>query len=208
MRNNRDRIFIIKSINYSEADKIITVFGQKRGKFSILAKGVRKINSKNRGNIQTFSIADISYYQGSGMPILLESSQVFSVDYESINTDNIHRILVLLNKLTAEDVPNEKIFDSLEAIVNRSGDIESVNKFRTLFLLYEGLLGDMGVCSICQNTQDLYINNSLITICKDCIKKGNLDNRNFLKGDKEIYSNNKYTNLLDNYIKRIIEEGV
>jgi len=38
---NRDTVTVIKSINYSEADKILTVFGREFGKFSLFAKGIR-----------------------------------------------------------------------------------------------------------------------------------------------------------------------
>ncbi len=35
---NRDIVTVIKSINYSEADKILTVFGKERGKFTLFAR--------------------------------------------------------------------------------------------------------------------------------------------------------------------------
>jgi DNA repair protein RecO (recombination protein O) len=207
MRNKRDRIFVIKSINYSEADKIITVFGRERGKFTLLAKGVRKLTSKNRGNIQTFSVADISYYEGSGMPLLLETSQVATLDYSNIDTNNAQRVLQMLNRLTVDDAPNEKVFDALESIVLKGLTIEYVNKFRTIFLLVEGILSDLSICHICLSNEKLMVDkHNLESICESCILNGNLNRDRFIPANKDIYSNIEYTLVLDKYIKKVIEE--
>ena len=77
---SRDIVTVIKSVNYSEADKILTVFGKNSGKFTLFAKGIRKINSKNRGNMQTLSTSSISYYEGRGMPLLTESKLINCID--------------------------------------------------------------------------------------------------------------------------------
>ena len=42
---NKDIVTVIKSVNYSEADKVLTIFGREYGKFAVFAKGIRKINS-------------------------------------------------------------------------------------------------------------------------------------------------------------------
>ncbi|MDD4382409.1 MAG: DNA repair protein RecO, partial [Candidatus Dojkabacteria bacterium] len=86
---NKDIVTIIKSINYSEADKILTVFGREYGKFSLFAKGIRKINSKNRGNMQTLCTSNIAFYQGKGMPVLTESQLVRTLDLDKLNVKNV-----------------------------------------------------------------------------------------------------------------------
>ncbi|HRY22702.1 MAG TPA: DNA repair protein RecO, partial [Candidatus Dojkabacteria bacterium] len=95
---SKDLVTVIKSVNYSEADKILTVFGKHSGKFTLFARSIRKINSKNRGNMQTLSTSEISFYEGRGMPLLTESQLVRSVDTEHLNVENIRRILFMLNK--------------------------------------------------------------------------------------------------------------
>lgn len=207
MRNRRDRVFIIKSINFSEADKIITVFGRERGKFNILAKGVRKLTSKNRGNIQTFSISDISYYQAEGLPLLLETEQVAVVDYKAIQPKNAQRILVILNKLLPEDYPNTKVFDSLEVIVKGNASVELINKFRTIFLIQEGLISDLSVCSSCLSADEIYLDKyTLEPLCKNCILNGNLNKEKYLKTCGDLYKETEYTNAIDRYISKVIEE--
>jgi DNA repair protein RecO (recombination protein O) len=91
---SKDTIIIIKSVNYSEADKVLTVFGKLNGKFALFAKGIRKINSKNRGNMQTLCISDISFYEGKGLPVLTESQLIYSPDTDVLKnkTENLKRV--------------------------------------------------------------------------------------------------------------------
>ena len=110
---SRDIVTVIKSVNYSEADKILTVFGRERGKFTLFAKGIRKINSKNRGNMQTLCTSSISFFEGKGMPLLTESQLECTLDIEHLHVQNVRRILFLLNKFIIEGEQYPPLFDSL-----------------------------------------------------------------------------------------------
>ncbi|MCK9368638.1 DNA repair protein RecO [Candidatus Dojkabacteria bacterium] len=209
MRNYKDRVFVIKSTNFGEADKIITVFGKEKGKLSLVAKGVRKLTSKNRPNIQTFSISQISYYQASGLPLLLESEQLEYIDYEDINSDNAGRVLFLLNTFLAQEVKNEKIFKALSVVIKNKVSDEVVNKFRMVFLAQEGLLNSEDICFLCeQDIKNEYLNiNNFALICPNCyIKERNKGI--YLKINKEIYKDKKFTISLDKYIKKIYSDLV
>lgn len=205
MRSHRDEVFVIKSINYSEADKILTVFGKERGKFSILAKGVRRITSRNRGNIQTFSISKISYYQATGLPVLMETEQISTVDYEEIDSKNAQKVLFLLNKFLAEDTPSEKIFKALVSIVRKDISDEYVNKFRVIFLQEEGLIHIDDECSSCgKKDKEMYIRCSDFALfCSNCYS--NKDS-NYLAINKNIYSERLFTKMLDDYVQKIYFE--
>ncbi|MCC7290096.1 DNA repair protein RecO [bacterium] len=208
MRSKRDRVFVIKSINYSEADKVVTVFGRYRGKFAMLAKGIRKLTSKNRGNIQTFSISDVAYYQALGLPLLIESEQKAYVDFAQLKSVNAQRVLLMLNKLLPEEASNEKLFDSLEVIVNKGVTIEYVNKFRIIFLIAEGLLSDLSLCSKCgDKTQPMHIHKvSIESICNNCLLNDNLEKDKYLTASPQLYSETDFTLALDRYVKKLIEE--
>lgn len=58
-----DNILVLKRVDYGEADRIITVLSQSGGKFSLLAKGVRKPKSKLAGGIEPFCINSVTYLQ-------------------------------------------------------------------------------------------------------------------------------------------------
>lgn len=200
---NKDRVTVIKSVNYSEADKVLTVFGKNLGRFSLFAKGIRKINSKNRGNMQTLTTSDISFFEGKGLPVLTESQFVNSLDIEKVNISNVHRVLFLLNKFLQEYDPYPRLFDVLQSAIQKELDIESVNRLRIIFLKDMGFLEDFSSCTYCQNKEDIkYLDNeSFALVCKNCYSKG----RGKPLGDSP-YSSILFTKRLDRYIKKIVEE--
>ncbi|MDA8441137.1 MAG: DNA repair protein RecO [Peptococcaceae bacterium] len=58
---------VIRSRDYAEADKIITLFSQDLGKIQAIAKGARKPKSKLRGGIQLFTYAAFQLYKGKSL---------------------------------------------------------------------------------------------------------------------------------------------
>lgn len=200
---NKDTVTIIKSINYSEADKVLTVFGREYGKFTVFAKGIRKINSKNRGNMQTLCTSEIAFYEGKGLPVLTESSPVSSLNFDELNVANIRRILFMLNKFLQEYDPYPRLFDALQVALEKNLDIETTNKLRLKFLMEMGFLEDFSACKYCGEKKDLnYLDTmSFALICKNCYSKGN----GKPLGDKP-YSSLILTQSLDRYIKKVVEE--
>ncbi len=202
---NRDVVTVIKSINYSEADKILTVFGKNFGKYPLFARSIRKIASKNRGNMQTLWTSKISFHEGKGMPLLTESESVNSIDFDSKSLDikNVERILFLLNHLLEEYDPYPNIFGLLQRVLEKRLSLESVNKFRLKFLKEAGFLKDLSVCNICGKDDVKYIDlKNFALICENCYsnKKG------FEQIGKELYESKKFTKALDRYVRKIAEE--
>ncbi len=58
-----DNVLVLKRLDYGEADRIISVLSQAGGKFSLMAKGVRKPKSKLAGGIEPFCINNVTYLQ-------------------------------------------------------------------------------------------------------------------------------------------------
>ena len=202
----KDRVIVLKSVNYSEADKVLTVFGKHIGKFALFARGIRKINSKNRGNMQTLNMCDISFYEGKGLPVLTESELKYSADTDILKTriGEINKVLVILNKILQENDANEKVFSMLESVCKKNFDIESVNRFRVIFLKEMGFLNDFSHCNVCSSTKNLkYIDvSSFALLCENCYSKAG---KSYKLGDNPYISKN-FTQALDIYIQKIIEE--
>jgi len=203
---SKDRVIVLKSINYSEADKILTVFGKHLGKFTLFAKSIRKITSKNRGNMQTLNICDISFYEGRGLPVLTESELKYSADTDILKrrVDEINKVIVMLNRILQENDPNERVFNMLESVCKHNFDIESVNRFRVIFLKEMGFLNDFSHCNVCGSTQNLkYIDiSSFALLCENCYSKAG---KSYKLGNNPYISKN-FTQALDIYIKKIMEE--
>lgn len=200
---SRDTVVVIKSINYSEADRIVTVFGRELGKFTLFARGIRKINSKNRGNIQTLYTSKISFYEGKGMPLLTESESVASLDIDNLDMNNAKRILFLLNKFLQEYDPYPNLFDALQRALALNLDSRSMNKLRIKFLKEMGFLNDFSSCIYCGSKKDIqYIDSkNFALVCKNCYS-----NSNSKPLGKDPYGSSVLTEIIDNYIKRIVEE--
>ena len=202
---NKDTVTVIKSINYSEADKILVVFGRTFGKFSLFSKSIRKIASKNRGNMQTLWTSNISFYEGKGMPVLTESELVNSVEFDSksFNMKNAERILFLLNHLLQEYDPYPNIFDMLQRVLHHELSLESVNKFRIKFLKESGFLQDWSICHNCESKGVKYFDErNFALICENCYSS----KQKLEKIGKELYKSQKFTKALDRYIKKIVDE--
>jgi DNA repair protein RecO (recombination protein O) len=202
---NKDIVTVIKSVNYGEADKILTVLGKYNGKFTLIAKGIRKITSKNRGNMQTLSTSQISYYEGKGLPILTESQLIYAPEIDShISVENVQRVLYMLNKFLVEGETYPQVFELLQSVLQNGMDTERVNKFRIQILKNLGFITDFKKCEVCgKSTNVMYLNPKNFTVvCKNCYSMKSKD----VKLDRNIYTKSVFTEALDRYIKKIVEE--
>ena len=113
---------ILKRRDFGEADRIVTVFSLHRGKISILAKGVRRITSRRAGNIELLNRVSMYLYQGKGMPILTEAESLdtyFKLKGDLILSTYAYHILELVDKLTAENQENRKLYTGLVEVLKR-----------------------------------------------------------------------------------------
>lgn len=70
---------VLKNSNYKDADKLYTLFSPQYGKFTATAKGVRRINSKRLGSLDTLNRAQISFSESHrGVKIIQQAQLVES----------------------------------------------------------------------------------------------------------------------------------
>jgi len=117
MRSFKTEGIVIKRKNYSEADRIVTIFSKTHGKITIKASGVRKIASRRSPHIELLNYCVFSLHQGKSMPILteVESLQNFAIlksDLKRIGA--AFHICELVDGLCAENQENLQIFNLLE----------------------------------------------------------------------------------------------
>lgn len=123
---------ILARRNYSEADRILTIYTKSRGKVSAIAKGVRKLKSKKRGNLEVFSTINFSAAITKGMDIIteVESITTFEKLRKSLKRVSLAYFMVeSVSKLTSEEEKNIDLYNLLFAYLAK---IEDESKLRLL----------------------------------------------------------------------------
>lgn len=116
MRVYKTEGIIIKRSNFSEADRILTVFSRQHGKIKVIAKGVRRITSKRSGNVELLNLTEITLHEGHNFDILTEASVVNSFSGIKNNLTKIgyaYHLCEIVDGLCAERQESPAIFREL-----------------------------------------------------------------------------------------------
>ena len=112
----RTRAVILRRRNYSDADRILTVFTPRLGKRMLIAKGSRKTTSRKAGHLELFSHANLLIAQARTWDIVTESETVEGFLQLRGDLDAISRaayICELVDAFTAEDDEYESLWELL-----------------------------------------------------------------------------------------------
>jgi len=127
----RDEVTVLKSRNLGEYDKILILFGKRTGKFSVVAKGIRKIASKKRGHLQTFSLCKVACAEGRNLDVIIDAEESFSLDGKEISADEFERIGLagrVMDRFLPEGVPDLKVYDMWQTFIKGThGLLETKN---------------------------------------------------------------------------------
>jgi DNA repair protein RecO (recombination protein O) len=206
MAHKKDEVFIIKSLDYSEADKILTLFGRSRGRFTVIAKGIRKINSKNRGNMQTLSLSRIGYFEGKNMGILRDSDLILPFDTSITAIKVAERVLFLLNKMLVDDQVEPEVFDAVEKLLSNEVNDANLNKFRFAVLSKMGFLPNSKECILTGSNEDLdyFDPKTLGVVSQRALDEGVLKINDLWVKSELDYGESRVTDVLDRYIKGVV----
>jgi DNA repair protein RecO (recombination protein O) len=67
---------LIRHRDVGEADRIVTLFTEQRGKLSAIAKGVKRLRSKFAGGLQLFSHSQVLLAHGRSLPVVTQVQPV------------------------------------------------------------------------------------------------------------------------------------
>ena len=206
MAQRRDRVFVLKSVDFKEADRIMTVFGRERGKFAIIAKGIRKLKSSNRGNLQTMFLSDISYFEGTNLGVLKEAELLLVPDFRN-EYESMQKTLRFLYKLLPEDEPEPEIFKMLENFLGKIS-VTEMNRFRYKGLQALGYIPSHLFCTICsERKKSKFMNmNDMSMICDSCYRSSSGTIKETFRDTAEFGgSNSEITLALDRFVEALIE---
>ncbi len=128
MRCYKTEGIILKRTNFGEADKILTVYSVHYGKIKLLAKGIRKITSRKGGNLELFNWVGLLIAQGKNLDLVTEVETIKSFKNWRRDLKKVglaYHFCELVDRLTAEGVPNREIFVLLTQTLTDLADFKN-----------------------------------------------------------------------------------
>ncbi|WP_051330900.1 DNA repair protein RecO [Aneurinibacillus terranovensis] len=107
---------VVRTTDYGEANKILTVFTREAGKIGIMARGAKKTKSRFTAISQLFTYGHFLYQAGSGMASLQQGDLIRS--FRSIREDLTKTaysvyLVELLDRMTEDKERDPYLFDTL-----------------------------------------------------------------------------------------------
>ncbi len=148
---------ILKRTNLGEADRILTILTESRGKIKAVAKGVRKTLSKLAGHLELFCYVNLVIAEGKNLDIITaaEIKKCFIKLRGDLKKTNIAYYLAeIIEQMTAENEKHPEIFDLLTQVLehlNNGQDKLLLVYFEINFLAESGFKPELSHCISCQN---------------------------------------------------------
>ena len=177
---------VLKSMEYEEADKIVTIYTKDYGKITAIAKGVRKTKSKFGSSLEILTHSIFLFYKGRNIDIVSQAEileSFFSTSKEVIKFAFAANCVEVVNRLTEEREINIGLFNLLKEVLHylrESNDPKLLTlsfKWQTMSIL--GYRPSLNNCCRCnksvEDRKEMYFN----------IKEGGLVCHNCIVKDKE-----------------------
>ena len=102
---------VLKRVNVGETDRIVTLLSQDQGKLVCVAKGIRKLKSSNRANLEPGNLVEVFLVKTKGPPILSQSKLLqdsTSIRHSLTSISQLSQILEIFDRLLVEDFIDEE----------------------------------------------------------------------------------------------------
>jgi len=111
---------VLKRMNYGEADRLITIFSEDKGKIVVIAKGVRKPTSAKKSALEPGMYSKIFCAETHGLPILTQAL-VISDNANAMNgldtIRDLSQVLEIIDTITVDAEPQPLLFSKLLSIL-------------------------------------------------------------------------------------------
>jgi DNA repair protein RecO (recombination protein O) len=152
----QSRAIILKNRDLRESDQLLTIFSEKEGKITAVAKGVKKAKSSLRGCVQPFCHSFLFFNRGRDMDLITQGK---IIEFFGNSREDIHRtlycmyIMELIDKSLLERSPLPKLYGTLVAVlelINEQGlNLLLVRYFESMLLVNLGYKPVMDQCVLC-----------------------------------------------------------
>lgn len=161
MRLYRDQGVVLRTIRLGEADRIVSVVTEGRGKVRAVAKGVRRTKSRFGSRLEPMSHVALQLYEGRDLHTITQAETLdhFRAVRESL--DRVTRatsMLEAVDQLSQEGEPNPALYrmlvGALRALAARDAPVV-VGAFFWKLLALEGFEPVLDRCASCGSTGEL-----------------------------------------------------
>lgn len=157
------RAIILRSVDYRESDRILTLFTETLGKIGAIAKGARSSRRRFGGALEPFALLEISLAPGRGRDRLMVITEASVIDDNSTLGTSLERVgaAAFLTELTREVVPQDepdvRMFEALETGLRLLASPGSAIRPLVLasqlrILALAGFAVSTGACNVCGRT--------------------------------------------------------
>ncbi|MED3624809.1 DNA repair protein RecO [Neobacillus thermocopriae] len=150
---------IIRTTDYGETNKIITIYTREWGKIGVMAKGAKKPNSRLSSITQLFTYGYFLIQKGKGLGNLQQGeiiSSMRAIGEDIFLTAYASYIVELTDKCTEEKKPNpfhfELLFQTLHYLNEGNDPDILMNIYEMKMLNVLGLYPILNQCSVCAST--------------------------------------------------------
>lgn len=151
---------ILKQTPYKENDMILHIYTKEYGKIGVLARGIRKMTSKNASACQSMMISEMTIHLKKGLSSLIKATPIHYLRHmkESIDSEIIgNYILEYFYRYIEENNPREEdyeiLIDSLNALDQGYRPLLVYLLFNVFVLNDNGVPIDVEGCVLCGSTQ-------------------------------------------------------
>lgn len=138
MRSYTDEGVVLTRRNYAEADRILSVYSRNHGRTSLIAKGVRKPESRKRGHIEVFNLIRFQSIKGKNLDLVTEAEIIdnFREVRKSLKRIALaYYFMEVVGRTTHEGEPNEELYELLIDYLNKLKEERELKKLRLDFIL-------------------------------------------------------------------------
>jgi len=150
---------VLKRRDFREYDQVISFYTENLGKISLLAKGIKKITSKNSSNLLPCSLVNIDLAKGREIDHLtkVQNINIFKCIRKDLTKSFASKYVVeLVERLVKHEENNKEIFNLLQKYLIFIDSVDTLNRgivysfILNLFVLL-GFYPNITMCSYCHD---------------------------------------------------------
>src|SRR4051794_34763090 len=157
MERYQERALVLGTVDYGEADRIVTLFTEGRGKLSAFAANARKSKRRFAGALEPFTLIRAQLVERRGTTIHLGSADIERGFYST--RDDLPRVaralycMELCRELVREQEAHEQLFYTaisfLDQLEHQVAGPTSLIAFELAALAQAGLMPRFDSCALC-----------------------------------------------------------